>query len=165
MCENPPGSGSNMKKQLLTLSAGLTACTAFPAPGGDFTKDVAFLKAHTDVVVLSQGSARVAVAPQWQGRVMTSALTPTGPTFGWMNYSFIASDKLVPHMNVFGGEDRLWLGPEGGQFGLFFPKGAAYNLTNWQTPPFMDTKPFKVIHKTKDSVTCERSDTLANYRG
>ncbi|MHC4715631.1 MAG: DUF6786 family protein, partial [Planctomycetota bacterium] len=40
--------------------------------------DVEFLSAHTDVVTLSAGGpARVAVTPQWQGRVMTS--TPSGP--------------------------------------------------------------------------------------
>jgi hypothetical protein len=33
----------------------------------------------------------------------------------------------VPHINVFGGEDRFWLGPEGGQFSIFFAKdGVVY---------------------------------------
>ena len=27
------------------------------------------------------------------------------------------------HVNVFGGEDRFWLGPEGGQYSIFFVKG------------------------------------------
>ena len=51
-----------------------------------------------------------------------------GASFGWLNRELIASGKLAPHMNVFGGEDRFWLGPEGGQFSLFFAPGAAQDL-------------------------------------
>jgi hypothetical protein len=36
--------------------------------------------------------------------------------FGWINRKLIASRKIQPHINVFGGEDRFWIGPEGGQF-------------------------------------------------
>ncbi len=156
-----------MKKQLMTLSMalGVAATVAAQTHPGNFSQDAAFLKRHTKVVVLSNGTARVAVAPSWQGRVMTSAFAPKDAGFGWMNYSFIESGKLVPHMNVFGGEDRLWLGPEGGQFALFFKKGGKFDLTHWQTPPFMDTMPFRVVSKTADSVTCERRDTLANFSG
>ena len=31
-------------------------------------------------------------------------------------------------MNVFGGEDRFWLGPEGGQFALYFKAGDPFDL-------------------------------------
>ncbi len=89
-----------------------------------YAADLQFLRKYTPVVELKLGSERLAVAPAWQGRVMTSAIAPDQPDFGWMNKAFIAGKKLVPHMNVFGGEDRFWLGPEGGQYGLFFPKGA-----------------------------------------
>lgn len=39
-----------------------------------FGDDIAFLKQHIDVIVLQdkQGDAKVAVAPGWQGRVLTS---------------------------------------------------------------------------------------------
>lgn len=48
------------------MTQGLDAAT--------FGEDVAFLKSHTDLVVLSdaKGAAKVAIAPAWQGRVMTS---------------------------------------------------------------------------------------------
>ena len=37
-------------------------------------------------------------------------------------------------MNVFGGEDRFWLGPEGGQFALYFKPGDPFDLDHWQVP-------------------------------
>ena len=70
------------------------------------------------------GYAKVAVSPAWQGRVMTStAGGDAGLSFGWINRELIASGKRQPHMNAFGGEDRFWMGPEGGQFSIFFAKG------------------------------------------
>ena len=50
-----------------------------------------------------------------------------GPSFGWLNREVIAARKKQPHMTVFGGEDRFWLGPEGGQYALYFPPGAPFD--------------------------------------
>ena len=33
--------------------------------------------------------------------------------------------RLEDHIYVFGGEERFWLGPEGGQFAIFFAPGAS----------------------------------------
>ena len=53
---------------------------------GAFAEDAAFLKQHTDLVVLKNGVSAVAVAPAYQGRVMTSTFdAATGPSFGWIN--------------------------------------------------------------------------------
>ncbi|MEO2000960.1 MAG: DUF6786 family protein, partial [Pirellulales bacterium] len=38
----------------------------------NFQSDIEFLKEYTDVILLQNGSAAVAVAPAYQGRVMTS---------------------------------------------------------------------------------------------
>ncbi len=38
-----------------------------------------------------------------------------GLSFGWINRELIASKRFDEHINVFGGEDRFWMGPEGGQ--------------------------------------------------
>ena len=91
-----------------------------------FGKDLEFLKKHTDVIVLadSTNDVQVAVVPAWQGRVMTSTSGgKNGPSFGWINYELIESGELLPHINVFGGEDRFWMGPEGGQYAIFFKNG------------------------------------------
>ena len=79
------------------------------------------------VVELSDesGRARVCLVPAWQGRVMTSTAAGTGgPGYGWINRSLIASGVRKSRFNPFGGEERLWLGPEGGPFSLYFAPGA-----------------------------------------
>ena len=148
----------------------MTASTTIPrsaAPPG-FADEVAFLKHYVDVIVLSdeRGSAKVAVAPAWQGRVMTStAGGDAGASFGWINRELIASGKLQPHINVFGGEDRFWLGPEGGQFSIFFAKGAKFELADWQTPATIDTLPFKVVSQSRIAAMFGASFALTNYSG
>lgn len=133
-----------------------------------FSDDTAFLKAHTEVIILSDrtGSAKVAVAPAWQGRVMTSSSEgDTGRSYGWINRELIASGKILPQINVFGGEDRFWMGPEGGQFSIFFNRGAKFEFANWFTPAVFDTRPFKVISKSSDRAVFGARFTLTNYSG
>lgn len=135
---------------------------------GTFGDDVKFLSAHVETIVLSDatGQAQVAVVPAYQGRVMTSTTGgAAGPSFGFINRELIASGKFLPHMNAFGGEDRFWLGPEGGQFALFFKKGDPFDLEHWQTPAMMDTEPFALVSKTSDSATFRKDATLVNYSG
>src|SRR5271165_5441896 len=105
----------------LFLSSIVNLMTNHSVSAASFGDDLAFLQKHTDVVVLHDPSnmAQVAVAPAWQGRVLTSTADGAGgASFGWINRELISSGKLLPHINVFGGEDRFWLGPEGGQFGV-----------------------------------------------
>jgi hypothetical protein len=138
------------------------------ALAGSFGSDVAFLKTHTDLLVLSDqsGKAKVAVAPALQGRVMTStAGGDAGASYGWINRELFASHKLQAHINVFGGEDRFWLGPEGGQFSIFFAKGVPFDLEHWYTPAALDTAPFELVNKTESSAEFRRSFTLTNYSG
>jgi hypothetical protein len=133
-----------------------------------FGADTSFLEQHTKVIVLSDrsGKARVALAPAWQGRVMTStAGGDEGMSYGWVNRELIASGKLQPHMNVFGGEDRFWLGPEGGQFSIFFAKGAKFELSDWQTPAAIDTIPYEVARQSRSSASFRAEFGLTNYSG
>ena len=113
-----------------------------------FGKDLEFLTKHTDVILLSNaaGQGQVAILPKLQGRIMTStAGGPAGLSYGWINRPLIASGKPVKHINPYGGEDRFWIGPEGGQFSVFFPRGAPFDLEHWQTPAPVDTEAFEVV--------------------
>jgi len=133
---------------------------------GTFADDLAFLKEHTKVVVLSDstGNSRLAVLPDMQGRVMTStAGGPEGLSFGWINRELVASGKFVEHINVFGGEDRFWLGPEGGQFSIFFKKGVPFDLEHWFTPAPIDTEPFELVSSDKSSAVFKKDMQLENY--
>lgn len=152
---------------LAALALGLLA-TARQACAVTFGDELAFLQQHTDVVVLSdrEKKAEVVVAPAWQGRVMTSTSGgDVGASYGWVNRSLIASGKLQPHINVFGGEDRFWIGPEGGQFSLFFAKGAPFDLEHWFTPAPIDTLPYRITRQTKIQVDFGAQFSLTNYSG
>ncbi|MCE9553514.1 MAG: hypothetical protein K8T91_09090 [Planctomycetes bacterium] len=132
-----------------------------------FADDVALMKKHFEVIVLKEGDARVAVAPALQGRVMTSsAARDNGPGFGWINREFIAAGKIVPQINVNGGEDRFWLGPEGGQFSIFFPKGMPFEFKHWQTPALIDTVAFDVLPgQAANTARFHKVATISNYSG
>jgi hypothetical protein len=133
-----------------------------------FGDDLAFLKKYTKAFVLSDesGQKQVAVVPEYQGRVMTStADSEAGISFGWVNRDLIASGQKQPHINVYGGEDRFWLGPEGGQYSIFFKKGDPFDLDHWQTPSWIDTEPYDVVSQSQDRAAFSRTFQLTNYSG
>lgn len=136
---------------------------------GTFGYDLNFLKYyHKDLITLGEDStgAQVIVLPAYQGRVMTSSTEgKDGASFGWVNHVFIASGKPAEHINVFGGEERFWLGPEGGQFSIYFKKDVEFTFDNWFVPKELDTEAFKLITATKSAVAFEKEMHLENYTG
>jgi hypothetical protein len=108
----------------------------------------------------------VALCPALQGRVATStAAGAAGASFGWLNRGLIGSRRHVPHINVYGGEDRFWLGPEGGQFSLFFAPGAPQDLAHWQTPAPIDSEPFTLTEWADDRALLRKTMRLTNASG
>ncbi len=132
-----------------------------------YRSDVAFLSQHTDVIELhGSGDARVAVAPAYQGRVMTSTLAAdSGASFGWIHRDFIASGRTDPQFNNYGGEDRFWLGPEAGQYGLWFSEGEPFDMRHWRTPAGFDTGSFRVTSRGHGSVALATQFEVANFSG
>jgi hypothetical protein len=112
-----------------------------------------FLAKHTKLVELSDVSgARVAVAPGWQGRVMTSTCGGLeGASFGFVNRAFVEAGKLDLHMNNPGAEERMWLCPEGGPFSLWFKPGDKQVMANWFTPPAINETAWKVTSEPQGS--------------
>lgn len=159
---------------LLTVAAvslGTVACTSSnrnvtTAGNGRFAADIAFLKQHTNLVVLTDGIAQVAVAPQYQGRVLTSTTGGNdAPSFGWIGRDAVTSGQRQPHMNVFGGEDRFWLGPEGGQYALYFKKGDPFDLDHWQVPEAFDWGEWDTTATSPTAVAFRKRMSLVNYSG
>ncbi|MFM7328205.1 MAG: DUF6786 family protein, partial [Bacteroidota bacterium] len=135
---------------------------------GTFGYDLAMLKkVHEDLVLLEDGTgAQVLIAPAYQGRVMTStAGGDAGKSNGWINHALIQSGKIQPHMNAVGGEERFWLGPEGGQFGLYFAPGAGFTFDQWQVPAALDTEPFQVVQQGSGEAVFGREMELTNQSG
>jgi len=83
----------------------------------------------------------------------------------------VGSGTRQPHMNVFGGEDRFWLGPEGGQFALYFKPGDPFDVDHWQTPEPFDWGPWRLADASpsggagRTSVAFTKSMTLTNHAG
>jgi hypothetical protein len=139
-----------------------------PASTSPFASDLAFLRQHTEVVRLTDasGRAQVLVAPEYQGRVMTSTTGGAdAPSFGWIGRAAIAARQRQPHINVFGGEDRFWLGPEGGQFSLYFKQGDPFDLDHWQVPDAIDWGKWDVESRSEGSVRFRKRIALVNYTG
>lgn len=155
----------------LTLASTLGAlaiASAQARPSNTFQDAVSLVNRHSHAVVLATdgGQTEIAVWPAMQGRVLTSTVTGTaGHSFGWFNRELIASGKVEQHINAVGGEDRLWLGPEGGQFGLFFAHGVPFDLQHWYTPAPIDTEPFKIVNQGAREISFQRSFSLTNYSG
>jgi len=125
-----------------------------------------FLKRYTKIIELKNDLSAITIVPAWQGRVMTSTSEgDSGFSFGWINRELIASGKLQPHINAFGGEERLWLGPEGGQFSIFFAKGKSFTFEDWQTPPFLDTTPFRLDSASETSAAFSNEVLIENFSG
>src|SRR5690348_11491840 len=107
-----------------------------------FGDDLHFLSQHDDVIVLKgdDPDARVIASAAYQAKVFTSTCGgDDGPSFGWINYKAFAGER-DRHMNAYGGENRFWLGPEGGRYSLFFKPGEEMVFDNWRTPPAIDTE-------------------------
>jgi hypothetical protein len=159
--------GIGMAFVIIALAAGCVKAAKAPE-GVLFKDDLAFLRANTKVVVLTapDGLAQVAINPDIQGRVMTStAAGPDGLSFGWINRELLTSGVNNPHINAFGGEDRFWLGPEGGQFSIFFKKGDPFDLDHWWTPPAVNEGSFDVVASEAGRIHLRKAMRLVNYSG
>lgn len=135
----------------------------------NYSKDLGFLRAcGIDYVELTgdDGMARVCLVPQWQGRTMTStAAGPAGTSFGWINRPLIASRTLRRQFNPVGGEERLWLGPEGGPFSLYFAPGAPQEYARWQVPAALDREPYETVERSERQIRFAHEASFRNAAG
>jgi len=150
------------KKPLAILLAGISAiCSCRLSP---FEKDLSFLRKYDDsVVVLSRGNSRVIVSPKYQAKVFTST-AGDGSSFGWINYKAFDAEA-DPHMNAYGGENRIWLGPEGGPFSLFFARGFEMSFANWKIPGAFDTESWELMSASDTMASLKKDMKLPNYSG
>ncbi|HVW97615.1 MAG TPA: DUF6786 family protein [Mucilaginibacter sp.] len=139
-----------------------------PYAKGTFGYDLDFLKTKDSVVVLNSkdGKGEIIISPRYQAKVFTSTADGAGgKSFGWINYKTFDQEKPDDHMNAYGGEDRLWLGPEGGKFSLFFKPRTKMEFANWHTPAAVDNEAWKLLSNTDKTATLRKSAKLLNYAG
>ncbi len=138
-----------------------------------YAQDLEFLRDNlpdeggANIVELTgAGESLVAVAPAYQGRVMTSSTSGAdGVSFGWINEDFIRRGRRDQAFNNYGGEDRFWLGPEAGQFGLWFKKGDPFDLDHWRTPLGLNEGQYRITSQGATSVCFAAEFALENYSG
>lgn len=130
----------------------------------NYDQEFNLLKPHLDLIEIARSDAKVLIAPQLQGRVLTSCTYSENEGYGWINHNLIQSKKSQAHINTFGGEDRIWIGPEAGQFALFFKPGDDFSFDNWQTPACIDSEPFEVVWSKPSAVLMRKKCGLKNYQ-
>ncbi|KYP14199.1 DUF6786 family protein [Flavihumibacter sp. CACIAM 22H1] len=163
---------------VLAMGSALVSCTNTPkndttmrATTTEYAKgslgyDKAFLKKYdSSLVELKLGAATVLVSAKYQAKVFTSgAKGANGPSFGWINYKAFDA-PIDAHMNAYGGENRFWLGPEGGNYSVFFQPGTEMVFDNWKTPAAIDTESWTISHQSDSTVLLQKQMTITNYQG
>ncbi|MDO6436617.1 hypothetical protein Q4534_04335 [Cyclobacterium sp. 1_MG-2023] len=134
----------------------------------NFLQDKKFLeKFDPNLVELSTDDkqAKILVSPKYQGKVFTSsAAGENGESFGWINYEAFEG-PLDKHMNAYGGESRLWLGPEGNTYSLYFEPGKNMEFENWHTPAAIDYEPWEEVKSGQREISMAKSTSITNYQG
>ncbi len=154
---------------LMTMVSGCRTENSSDKAVGSYGDDIGFLKKHTkSIIELSDatGESKVLLSGDYQGRVMTSTASgDKGTSYGWLNYNLIASGEKKQQFNPVGGEERFWLGPEGGQYSLYFHQGDSFEIKNWQVPAIIDTEEFEVVESNALSATFSKQASITNYSG
>lgn len=136
---------------------------------GEFGYDLAFLSQKDNgLIVLSSDDekAQIIVSPKYQAKVFTSTASGlAGSSFGFVNYDVLNSDVPDEHMNGYGGENRFWLGPEGGKYSVYFAKDAEQVFDNWHTPKPIDIEPWDIVSAGAKSVALQKAMQVTNYLG
>lgn len=135
---------------------------------GTFGYDLNYLSEKDSLIVLKSdnGKAQVIVSAKYQAKVFTSTATgEEGKSHGFVNYKFFDAGIVDEHMNGFGGENRFWLGPEGGQYSIFFEPGKEQIYDHWHTPNAIDIEEWDVNSATDAEATFTKEMELKNYQG
>jgi hypothetical protein len=132
---------------------------------GSYGYDADFVKKHTQhVLELEDGDAKVLLCADYQGRVFTSSASGDGGTsYGWLNYDLLSSGEMKKQFNPVGGEERFWIGPEGGQYSIYFKKDDPFDFAHWQVPAIIDTIMYDVVQHDKTSATFTKTASITNY--
>lgn len=131
-----------------------------------FQDDAKFLADYHELHILrNDEGGRVIVIPELQGRTMTSASKgEEGQSYGYIKYDAFGQEH-DPQINLFGGEDRIWISPEGGQFSVFFDPDVPMEYAHWRTPKLLDSTPYDVVEKSETQITTKQSTGLKNMSG
>ena len=136
---------------------------------GSFGYDLAYLSQKDDGLIVLSGNddkAQIIVSAKYQGKVFTSTANGlSGNSLGFVNYKVFDADVIDEHMNGYGGENRFWLGPEGGKYSVYFAPDARQVFDNWHTPKPIDVEQWDVVSSDVDNVVMKKYIQVTNYLG
>ena len=135
---------------------------------GTFGYDLNYISRKDNPIVLSndEGKAQIIVSAHYQAKVFTSTVDGlSGKSLGYLGYKALDAESFDEHMNGYGGENRFWLGPEGGQYSVYFEPGKEQVFNNWHTPKPIDIEPWEVAGSDRGSVELIKQMEVANYLG
>ena len=136
---------------------------------GTFGYDLNYLSEKDSLIVLKDNGAedaQVIVSPKYQAKVFTSTVEGlAGKSLGYVNYKAIEATVPDEHMNGYGGENRFWLGPEGGQYSVYFEPGKEQVYDNWHTPKPIDTEAWDLVSAGNKKVAMKKEMQVKNYVG
>lgn len=110
-----------------------------------------------------RGSA-VLVAPSLNGRILTSKVGEV-ESLGFVSLSDIEQGDSRAPFNNFGGQDRFWIGPEAGMYGLFFKPGDDFDRQSWRAPPHLNRGAMNVESASASHLSMRRDMRFINYAG
>ena len=110
--------------------------------------------------------SQIILSAKYQAKVFTSTANGLeGNSHGFVNYNFFDAGVVDEHMNGFGGENRFWLGPEGGGYSIYFEPETEQIYNNWHTPKAIDIEEWVVKNTTNKEATFIKDMVLNNYKG
>ncbi|HTN69363.1 MAG TPA: DUF6786 family protein [Dysgonamonadaceae bacterium] len=135
---------------------------------GTFGYDLNYLSEKDSLIILKSEDekAQVIVSSKYQAKVFTSTANgEKGNSLGFVNYKFFDAGVIDEHMNGYGGENRFWLGPEGGQYSIYFAPGKEQVYGNWHTPKAIDIEEWDVRSSSPKETMLSKDMKLKNYQG
>ena len=136
---------------------------------GTFGYDLNFLSKKDDGLIVLRGNddkAQIIVSAKYQGKVFTSTANGlSGASLGFVNYKVFDADVIDEHINAYGGENRFWLGPEGGKYSIYFAPETDQTFDNWHTPKPIDTETWDVVSLDLKNVIMKKEMQISNYLG
>lgn len=148
----------------LILIAGLSLGRHAQAEN-NFETDLTLIKRHISPVILSDNDKKIVVSPELQGRILVATSNDfDNQSIGWINREHLNSD-VNDTQQLGGGADRLWFGPDGGKFSVFFEPRAEPTTDNIRVPPTLAKRPFHIKSKSSTEVTFENTLSFQNHLG
>ncbi|GAA4236583.1 hypothetical protein GCM10022291_21260 [Postechiella marina] len=154
-----------MKPTLLILVSILfLSCNIPQHKAKNYQNALKVIKQHYNLIELTtnNGASRIAIAPEIQGKILTSSYNGLdGNSNGWLNLEIF--NNAPYNIAAIGGEERLWLGPLGGQYSFYYQNIKPLNENNWKVPNPIGLDGYQLINKSETFVNMQKHMIINNH--